>query len=209
MKVYLPKMPKFVTWMYPKRIWAFSRTEPYVFLTFDDGPIPEVTPWVLEELKKFNAKASFFCIGDNVRKHPEIFEKVRSQGHAIGNHTYNHLKGSQTSAKAYMDNVKEFEEVCPVQTHLFRPPYGKITNSQAQSIRQLGYTIVMWDIVAYDWEKTISPERCLANVTRHIQPGSVIVFHDSLKAERNLRYALPKVLKLIEENGWESRAIPC
>lgn len=201
-------MPKFVTWFYPKRIWAFSRSEPYIYLSFDDGPIPEVTPWVLEELKKYNAKATFFCIGENVYKHPKIYAQLLKEGHEVGNHTYHHIKGTETSAQAYLEDAEKAKRIMGGQSHLFRPPYGKLTQAQAKSISSLGYRIVMWDILSYDWDRNISEKRCLANVLKHIKPGSIIVFHDSLKAEKNLRYALPKVLEYILSNGWEARKIP-
>lgn len=207
MKVYLPKMPKFVPWLYPKRIWAFSRLEPNVYLTFDDGPIPEVTPWVLEQLKSHNAKATFFCIGENILKHPDIFSNIKKEGHEIGNHTYHHLKGTDTETDAYLEDTKKVEQLIGYRPWLFRPPYGKMTKAQAQGIHALKYHIVMWDVLSYDWYKTISEEKCLDNVLSNIQPGSVVVFHDSLKAERNMRYALPKVLEYIDKKGWKTKAI--
>ncbi len=207
MKLRVAKMPKFVTWFYPKRIWAFSRSKKEVFLTFDDGPIPEVTPWVLETLRKFEAKATFFCIGENIQKHPEVFQQVLSEGHSIGNHTFHHLKGSQTSVEDYVKDVEKFELISPVATSLFRPPYGRLTGTQSERIQQKGYQVVMWDIVSYDWDAEVTPEKCLQNVLKHIQPGSIIVFHDSLKAATNLRFILPKVLEAIQEKKWKAKAM--
>lgn len=207
MNIYLPKMPKFVPWLYPKRIWAFSRSEPNVYLTFDDGPIPEVTPWVLEQLKAYNAKATFFCIGENILKNPDIFSNIKKEGHEIGNHTYHHLKGTQIETEAYLEDIKKVEQLIGYRPWLFRPPYGKITKAQAQRIHALKYQIVMWDVLSYDWDKTISEEKCLENILSNIQPGSIVVFHDSLKAERNMRYALPKVLEFIDKKGWKTKAI--
>lgn len=189
-------------WLFPQRVWAFSRKKPNIYLTFDDGPIPEITPWVLKQLKKYNAKATFFCIGDNVKKHPEIFKQIIAQGHSIGNHTFHHLKGTGTTAEAYIKDVELCAEVFEDSGFriydsgvLFRPPYGKMTLTQAKRIEEKGYKIVMWDVLSADFDPTISKEKCLENVLKNIKSGSLIVFHDSLKAEKNLRYVLPKVLE--------------
>ena len=205
-------------WLFPRRVWAFSSKEPNIYLTFDDGPIPEVTPWVLQLLKQYNAKATFFCIGDNVRKHPEIFQSIVAEGHSIGNHTFHHLKGTETAAEEYLKNIELFEATIRTlndefratsdesphtsylipHTSLFRPPYGKMTSEQAKKVESKGYKIVMWDVLSADFDTTISAEKCLENVLKNIKSGSVIVFHDSLKAEKNLRYVLPKVLEFIK-----------
>jgi len=210
-------------WLYPERIWAFSRSSNSVFLTFDDGPIPEVTPWVLDELKKHNAKATFFCIGENIQKHPEIFRRILVEGHSVGNHTFNHLKGTKTETSEYIENVLKCEDIISTiqknspfkgdredvsnSEFLFRPPYGKITSKQAKILQSKGFKIVMWDIISYDYDATISEEKCLQNVLKNIKPGSVIVFHDSLKAEKNLRHVLPKVLEFIGEKSLQCKAI--
>ncbi|SRX72257.1 polysaccharide deacetylase family protein [Aequorivita antarctica] len=187
-------MPRFIQRLYPERIWAFSRKSNAVYLTFDDGPIPEITPWVLDELKKYNAKATFFCIGENVKKHPEIYRRILSEGHSVGNHTFNHLKGTKTETSPYIKNVLLAEEI--INSKLFRPPYGKITSKQSKILQKKGFKIVMWDIISYDYDATVSEEECLQNVLKYIKAGSVVVFHDSLKAEKNLRYVLPKVLNI-------------
>lgn len=216
MKPYLVQTPKFVQRMFPKRIWAFPNSEKKIYLTFDDGPIPEVTPWVLDTLQKHNAKATFFCIGDNISKHPEIFKRIISEEHAVGNHTFNHLNGRKTTLENYLENVSKAEtemahrlssiaskdhqkvEQC---TTLFRPPYGKMTSSQAKSIHQKGYQIVMWNVLSADYDTAISEEKCFKNVAKNIKPGSIVVFHDSLKAQKNMQYALPKVLELAAKNN--------
>ncbi|MBG44327.1 MAG: polysaccharide deacetylase family protein [Aequorivita sp.] len=198
-------MPRFIQRLYPERIWAFSHEKASVFLTFDDGPIPEVTPWVLDELKKHNAKATFFSIGENVKKHPEIFERILSEGHSVGNHTFNHLKGSKTETSKYIENTLLAEKL--IHSKLFRPPYGKITSKQAKILQIKGFKIVMWDVISYDYDSTVSEEKCLENVLKNIQSGSIIVFHDSLKAEKNLRYVLPKVLEIIVKKGWLCNSI--
>jgi peptidoglycan/xylan/chitin deacetylase (PgdA/CDA1 family) len=191
--------------LYPERIWAFSRKKKAVYLTFDDGPIPEVTPWVLEELKKHKAKATFFCIGENVQKHPEIFQKIISEGHSVGNHTFNHLKGTKSETSKYIENTLLAEKL--IDSKLFRPPYGKITSKQAKILQKKGFKIVMWEIISYDFDANTSEEECLQNVLKNIKPGSIVVFHDSLKAEKNLRYVLPKVLEFISAKRWESSSI--
>ena len=207
-------MPRFIQRLYPERIWAFSRSSNSVFLTFDDGPIPEVTPWVLDELKKHNAKATFFCIGENVQKHPEIFQRILSEGHSVGNHTFKHLNGWKTATSEYIENIEKAKK----QMHnsefkiqnsrlLFRPPYGKITSKQAKTLQKKGFKIVMWDIISYDYDTNVSEEKCLQNVLKNIRSGSVVVFHDSLKAEKNLRYVFPKVLEFLNENKLSASTI--
>lgn len=206
-------MPRFIQRLYPERIWAFSRSSNSVFLTFDDGPIREVTPWVLDELKKHGAKATFFCIGENVQKHPEIFRRIIAEGHTVGNHTFNHLKGTKTETLEYIENVEKAERLMRnsefrIQNSqlLFRPPYGKITSKQARILQKKGYKIVMWDIISFDFDANISEETCLQNVLKYMKPGSVIVYHDSLKAEKNLRYVLPKVLEFLNEKQLSPQA---
>lgn len=202
--------------LYPRRLWEGPKEGKKIYLTFDDGPIPEVTPWVLEQLKRYDAKATFFCIGDNIRKHPEVFRQVISEGHAVGNHTFNHLNGRKTSTAEYVANTEKAQQV--VEQHLprsedpseekagkkilFRPPYGRIKGAQAKSLAQKGFRIVMWDILSMDYDVAISPERCYLNVTNHTHSGSIIVFHDSLKAEKNLRAVLPKILEHYSRKGY-------
>lgn len=205
MKLRLVTVPKFVQRIYPKRIWALPNKNNKVYLTFDDGPIPEVTPWVLDTLKEYNAKATFFCIGDNIKKHSEIFQRIISEGHSVGNHTFNHVNGWKTSTQSYIDNVSLFETELQAQsirysylvprTSFFRPPYGKLTSKQARLLQEKGYKIVMWSVLSYDYDNSISKEQCLKNVLENIKSGNIIVFHDSLKAQKNLRYVLPKVLE--------------
>jgi peptidoglycan/xylan/chitin deacetylase (PgdA/CDA1 family) len=188
----------FVKKIFPNYVWDIPNGENKVFLTFDDGPTPGITEWTLDQLKKYNAEATFFCIGNNVEKHPEIFQMVIQQGHAIGNHTFNHLKGWKTPTAEYIGNVQK----CEVKSFLFRPPYGKIKPSQSVILRKMGFKIIMWDVISYDFDKSTSPERCLENILKNVQSGSIIVFHDSVKAEKNLRYALPKTLEYLQEKGF-------
>lgn len=216
MKPYLVKTPKFVQRLYPKRIWAFPNKNNSIFLTFDDGPIPEVTPWVLDTLKNYNAKATFFCIGDNIKKYPEVFSRIISEKHAFGNHTNNHLNGWKTNIERYVINCEKFEEILrsylPLNhrstiSNLFRPPFGKLSYRQSKILREKGYKIIMWDVLSADFDKNISKEKCLENVLNNIQEGSIVVFHDSLKSEEKLKYVLPKVLDFITNKKWDCARI--
>ncbi len=198
--MYLVHTPFWLRMFFPPGlIWNRSRTEPVIYLTFDDGPIPIVTPWVLETLKNFNARATFFCIGDNISKHPDIFEQVKAGGHSIGNHTYNHLRGWNTSDEDYIANTAKCNEL--TQSKLFRPPYGRARRSQFASLN-MQYDIIMWDVLSGDFDQKLSPEKCLKNVIRHTRNGSVIVFHDSLKAFDRLEYTLPRALEHWKKNGF-------
>ncbi|MCX2583282.1 polysaccharide deacetylase family protein [Pedobacter sp. MR22-3] len=206
--MYLIKSPLLLKWYYPSLLWNKSRTEKVIYLTFDDGPIPNVTEFVLKTLKAFNAKATFFCIGDNIVKHPEIYAKVIKDSHAIGNHTFNHLKGWKTDDETYLQNTLKCQQL--TQTNLFRPPYGRIKKSQIASLQSLVQSpkpdsklnIVMWDVLSGDFDIKLSPEKCYQNVIKHTENGSIIVFHDSLKAFDRLEYALPRVLKYFTGKGF-------
>jgi peptidoglycan/xylan/chitin deacetylase (PgdA/CDA1 family) len=181
-----------------------------IYLTFDDGPTPEITEWVLAELKKHQAKATFFCIGKNVTNHAAIFLKTIDEGHSIGNHTYNHLNGWNTETENYLDNIalckseinKLHSEFSNQRSELFRPPYGKINKSQSKKLRQLGSKIIMWDVLSADFDQTITPEKCLENVVQNVKSGSIIVFHDSVKAFKNLEYTLPRSLEILKQRGF-------
>lgn len=206
------KTNRFIKTIFPKYVWAIPTDTKEIFLTFDDGPIPEITEWVLHQLEQYNAKATFFCIGDNIQKHPAVFQKVIAQGHAVGNHTFNHLKGWETSLNVYIENTKKCTETInsfqPSQSFvtehgkLFRPPYGKIKPAQARELRCLGYKIIMWDVISMDFDAAVTPEKCLENVLKNVESGSIIVFHDSVKAWKNLEYVLPKTLEFLQERGF-------
>lgn len=206
------KTPKILKRLYSGYIWdQYDNEDPKkLYLTFDDGPIPEVTPWVLETLGMYNAKASFFCIGENIEKHPDIFDQLLKSGNSIGNHTYNHLKGWNTPNEEYLSNFEKTEvllEEAGIYTKLFRPPYGKIKRKQAKPLLKKGHKIIMYDVIAYDWDTNTSPQESASNIIDNAQSGSIIVFHDSLKAEKNLRHALPEVLAHFTRLGYEFAAL--
>ena len=206
MKLYWIKTHIIIKKIFSKYIWDIPNNEKIVYLTFDDGPTPEITNWVINELNKYSAKATFFCIGNNIKQHPEIIIDLIKNQHSVGNHTFNHSNGWQTSSTNYLKTVQQFEQqlskINNFKTNIFRPPYGKITPLQAHNIKSLGYKIIMWDILSADFDTTISPEKCLKNVLSNIESGSIIVFHDSKKAFKNLEYALPKTLEYLYTNGF-------
>lgn len=211
MNFYWIKTNAIIKKIFSKYIWDIPNAENKIYLTFDDGPIPEITEWVLEELKKHNAKATFFCIGHNIEKHPAVFKKVINDGHSIGNHTFNHLNGWKTSTEKYLENSTQWQAISDAfltsnlkmkNGRLFRPPYGKIRKSQSKKLRQLGYKIVMWDVLSADYDTSISPEKCLKNALDNVNSGSIIVFHDSIKAFPNLKYTLPKALEYWSSKGY-------
>lgn len=202
--MYLVKTPVFIQSLFPTFTWKIPTQEKVVYLTFDDGPIPEVTPWVLEQLEKFNAQATFFCVGANVEKNPDVFKQVVAAGHQVGNHTFNHLNGWETDNIEYFHNIRHCAR--QVQSTLFRPPYGRISPKQVQFL-QRHYDIVMWDVLSGDFDQDLSKEQCLKNVTDAVQPGSIVVFHDSLKAQENLYYTLPKALEHLAAQGYRFKAL--
>jgi len=202
MQIIPVKTPDFVKALFPNFTWNINTKNKELYLTFDDGPTPEITNWVLSTLKDFNAKATFFCIGNNIEKHPDIYNNILSQGHSIGNHTYNHLKGWKHKTRHYTEDVKRTQLLINSNVKLFRPPYGKLKPKQSLQIQELGYKIILWDVLSFDWDKAVSKEKCLKNVTSAANEGSIIVFHDSLKASQNLKYTLPKVLEYYSKKGY-------
>lgn len=196
--------------LFPQYMWRKKTSQKKVYLTFDDGPTPVITPWTLDQLNQHNAKATFFCIGQNIDANPEIFRQLVDSRHIIGNHTDDHCNGWQTATTSYAKSVQKCTDkilrVIPSVSY-FRPPYGKITRKQAREVRSMGYTIVMWDIISGDYDADLSPEKCLENVIRKIRPGSIIVFHDSVKAFPNLEHVLPRTLEYLKENGYEFGAL--
>ena len=197
--------PSFLRKIYSSLTWHIPVTDKKVFLTFDDGPIPEVTPFVIDILKKHNALATFFCIGKNVETNPDLYNRIISEGHTTGNHTHTHINGWRTKRDVYIESVKLCAQ--KVKSNLFRPPYGKISRKQIKAIAP-HYKIIMWDVLSYDFDKKVTQEKCLQNVLENVRPGSVIVFHDSIKAFNNMSYALPIVLEKLTLLGYSFDAIP-
>ncbi|WP_396171964.1 polysaccharide deacetylase family protein [Flavobacterium sp.] len=216
MNFYWVKTNRFIKKIFSNYVWDIPNTDNKIYLTFDDGPTPAITDWVLTELEKHNAKATFFCIGNNIEKYPQIFQKVITKGHSIGNHTFNHLNGWKTSTEEYLKNSDEWSIIsgqysvisgqnCKLNTEhckLFRPPYGRIKSSQAKKLREQGYKIIMWDVLSADFGTSISAEKCIENVLKNTKSGSIIVFHDSIKAFPRLEYTLPKVLEILAKKGF-------
>jgi len=193
------KIPKLITRLLPQLIWKIPNNENKVFLTFDDGPIPDVTEWVLDLLSEYNAKATFFCVGENVEKHPHIYSRIIDEGHAVGSHTYNHLNCWKTDNKTYISNIVKAESF--IDSSLFRPPHGKLRwISMSKLLKQ--YNVVMWDVLTQDYDSNLNPEEIFLNVKNHVESGSIIVFHDSLKSIKNLKTALPKSLDYLKSKGF-------
>lgn len=215
MKFVPVKTPLVIKKMFPNYVWDIPSDEKVIYLTFDDGPTPEITNWTLAVLNDYNAKATFFCIGNNVKNHPEIFQHIVLNGHSVGNHTNNHIKGWKKKTNVYLENVAQAQNVIDVQIqnsdskiqNLFRPPYGQIKTKQGKQLIEQGYKIIMWDVISFDWERSISKEKCLENVLSTAKKGSIIVFHDSVKASKNMKYALPKVLHHFSEKGYAFKAL--
>lgn len=212
MAFFMIKVPKIIKLLFFNQVWDIPNSVNTIYLTFDDGPTPEITERVLEILDKHHIKATFFCIGDNVRKHPEIVQKILSKQHSVGNHTYSHLKGWKTPTKTYISN----SEACEIKLNslfkirnskLFRPPYGKITPWQSYKLRKLGYKIIMWDVLSKDYDANISAEKCYENVIQNVFSGSIIVFHDSNKAKENVLNSLEKTIETLKSKGFKFEKI--
>lgn len=204
------KTPFVLPLLFPSLTWRIKSPDKDLYLTFDDGPVTGPTEFVLDELSKASIPATFFCIGDNVRKHPAIFARIVAGAHAVGNHTVNHLDGWKTRTEEYVANIKQFDSLAaaagyPKATRLFRPPYGRMTPRQIGALE--GYRIIMWDVLSQDYSHRLSPERCLRRTIKACSPGSIIVFHDSYKAEKNMAYALPRLIDHFSAKGYRFRAI--
>ncbi|MEZ4888442.1 MAG: polysaccharide deacetylase family protein [Chitinophagales bacterium] len=189
-------------WLFPQYIWSGRKIagQKTVYLTFDDGPTLEITDWVLQQLKEYQAKATFFCIGKNVVAHPTIFREIEKNGHRVGNHTFHHFNGWQTETGDYLQNVADCSNV--MDSKLFRPPYGRIKRQQAKALQEEGYQIIMWSVLSGDFDESLPKEKCLENVLANVKDGDIVVFHDSVKAFRLLEYVLPRVLKELKERGF-------
>ena len=198
--------PKIFRALYPSAVFRMNPNERAVYLTFDDGPIPEVTPWVLDLLKVYDVKATFFMVGDNIRKYPNIYQSVVADGHQIGNHTYNHIRGFEFLTKNYLKNTRKADKV--MDTPLFRPPHGHMTLTQYLALKK-HYKIIMWDVVTRDYSKKLRGPQVLANVMKYTRNGSIITFHDSLKSweNGNLQYALPRSIEFLKEEGYEFKLL--
>ena len=205
--MYLVKSPLLLKWYYPSLTWNKSRAEKAIYLTFDDGPIPDVTEFVLKTLRDQQVKATFFCIGDNIRKHPQLFQQLLNEGHKVGNHTFNHLKGWKTDDATYLNNFEQCQRL--TGSKLFRPPYGRIKKSQVRQIRERypDMNIIMWDVLSGDFDLKLTPESCYHNVDKYVENGSIIVFHDSLKAFERLQYALPRSIADLKAKGYQFRTL--
>ncbi len=202
--MHLSRPPYLFTKIYPRAVWRMSAASKKIYLSFDDGPVPEVTPWVLDVLKEAAIKATFFCVGENVVNYPEIYKRILTENHAVGNHTHNHLNGWKTPLQYYIDNVEKCAQ--HIQSGLFRPPHGRLRKDQLNYLEER-FSIVMWDVLSGDFDKQITPEKCLKNVVRNVRNGSVIVFHDSYKAKENMQYALPRFISFAKAQGYEFEKI--
>lgn len=218
------RTPFILPLFFPNLIWRINTKAKELFLTFDDGPIPGPTEFVLDTLDAYKAKATFFCIGDNISKHPQLFNRILQSGHGIGNHTFNHLRGWGTSTEKYVNNVTqcereiEFGKLTTINEQrttidqqtdakkLFRPPYGRIRGKQINQLKG-NYSIIMWDVLTSDYSQSLAPQKCLSGSIKATRPGSIVVFHDSLKAERNMSYTLPKYLDHFSNLGYSFKAI--
>ncbi len=198
--MFIERPPFLYRMFFSEALWRIPQKEKTVYLTFDDGPIPQVTPWVLETLAQYGIHATFFCTGDNIARNPQLFASLRAAGHQVGNHTMSHVKGINMNTPDYLRNIEKANDL--IQSPLFRPPHGFIRPSQFTAIKEK-YTTVMWDVVTRDYSSHLNGEQVLDNVRRYTRNGSIIVFHDSLKAEKNLRYALPRAIEWLRNNGYK------
>lgn len=194
------QFPRIFRPLFPDTIWRKTPSEKVIYLTFDDGPVPEITPKVLDILDKYKWKATFFCVGENVKKNPDLYKELLRRGHKTGNHSFNHLKGFNYSTDEYVENVKLASMY--IDSRLFRPPYGRITKAQIKALKN-DYQVIMWDIITYDYDKTLSHEQVLRNVKNRLRKGSIVVFHDSVKAGDNVLKALPEAIEFWENKGYK------
>ena len=208
-KYYLVKTPWWLKKLYPRYIWDIETDAKVLYLTFDDGPHQDITSFVLKQLKQYHALATFFCVGKNVSKHPEIYKQIQAEGHSVGNHTFNHLNGWKTENETYLKDILLASAL--IESHLFRPCYGRITSFQARNLKSVmkgkNPKVIMWDVLSGDFDTTCTPQQCLSNVILSSVRGSIIVFHDSEKAYPKLSYALPIVLKYYSEKGYSFKAL--
>lgn len=205
--MYLVKSPFWLRLLYPSLTWHKNRKEKSIYLTFDDGPVPVVTSFVLKTLESFDIKATFFCIGDNIIENPGLYHEIVNNGHQVGNHTHNHLNGWQTTDAVYIENIEKCSQL--MASSLFRPPYGSIKKSQISNLKSQAsnWQIIMWDVLSGDFDQKTSPQKCLENVVKNTENGSVIVFHDSVKAFPRLEFALPRSLEFLKQKGYRFKVL--
>ncbi|MEG1684352.1 MAG: polysaccharide deacetylase family protein [Bacteroides sp.] len=197
--MFIEQPPRIARWLYPNALWRMNPNEKSVYLTFDDGPIPEITPWVLDVLDRFNVKATFFLVGDNVRKHPQEYKMILERGHRVGNHTFNHIRGFEYHTCNYLANTDKTNDL--IHSDLFRPPHGHMRFKQ-YFVLSKKYKIVMWDLVTRDYSNKLNGTQVLAKVKHYVRNGSIITFHDSIRAEENMKYALPKAIEWMLAQGY-------
>jgi len=207
MKFYDPRvrLPEFLTSLFKEAVWRFDENEAVVYLTFDDGPVPEITPWVLQVLERENIKATFFCVGENVMKYPDIYKQLLASGHSVGNHTYNHWQGIRKKDQDFFENIEKATDF--INSDLFRPPHGWMKRSQYKQLIK-NFRIIMWDVISCDYNHQISPEKVISNVCNYVRAGSVITFHDSVKARKNLTNSLVPAINRIKSLGYRFEPIP-
>lgn len=211
MRFYWVKSPKWLGYLFPKYIWHYNPSSKVIYITFDDGPMPQTTEFILDCLEQYNAKATFFCIGDNAEKYSYLMRKIIQNDHAIGNHTQQHLNGWKTTTKNYIKDCLKAEKTLKPYTKnttkLFRPPYGKCSLKQQKELIKKGYKIIMWSVLSADFDKSISKDKCLDNIIKNTSSGSIVTLHDSLKAEEKIKYVLPKILEHFSELGYTFKCI--
>lgn len=202
----IERPPSLYRVLFPEAIWRIKRRgRKVVYLTFDDGPVPEVTPWVLDTLDHYGVKATFFLVGDNVRRNPGLLDEIRRRGHSYGNHTMHHVQGMKSSWRAYLRDITEADAL--IDSPLFRPPHGLLWGGQAKAIKHK-YNLVMYDLITRDYNRRLTPQQVFDNVRRYVRNGSIIVFHDSLKAIRNMQWAMPRAIEWLKQQGYEFDVIP-
>ena len=202
--IWYQSIPSWIKKLFPSLTWEVKEDDNAVYLTFDDGPHPEITPWVIDQLNQFNMKATFFCVGDNARKFPETIDHIKQTGHQLGNHTMHHIKGWNTSTEDYIKDIEACQQHVP--SDLFRPPYGRISKEQIQQLKQK-FRIIMWTILSCDFDKKLNQEKALRGLKNKTRKGSIIVFHDSVKAEKNLRFLLPQYLQFLNHKGYTCKIL--
>ena len=198
------QVPQFIRWFFPGTIWRLATVPPTIYITFDDGPVPEVTPQVLEILDKYQVKATFFCVGENVARYPALFDQVLARGHAVGNHSYNHLRGTKTSTQSYVENFEKAHAL--IKSPLMRPPYGRITPAQRRILSQK-YKIVMWDYITYDFDARYNAQSIMRDIKKYSRNGSIVIFHDSIKASKNMLEVLPQAIEYWQSQGYKLELI--